>query len=350
MASSADLSPADTVYATTPIYHPSGLLMSTGGAIAGGARLALATGFDPETFWDEVRRYGVTVASYTWTMLRALVERPPDPAERHHPIRLFAGAGMSRGLWRRVEQRFAPARVLELYASADGNAVLVNLAADKRGAKGRPLPGSAELRIAAYDAGLGRLEVGDDGFARECPRGETGMLLARERRGVVAVTESPLRGVFARDDAWRATGDLFHRDLDGDFWLVDDVRALIRSSDGFVAPQPIAEALGDLDAVDLAVAYGVPAAGEKEIVVAAVTQRTRTTLTAADLRRALGELDPSQRPRVVHVVAEIPLTTWHRPLTAPLRERGLPRAGRRAWYRDGDTYRQLNAEARKRLL
>jgi len=349
VASSAGLSGADTVYATTPIHHPSGLLMSAAGAIAGGARLALATGFHPETFWEEVRRYGVTIASYTWTMLRALVERPLDPAERHHPIRLFVGAGMPRGLWRRVEQRFAPARVLEIYTSTAGDAVLVNVTGSKRGAKGRPLPGSAELRVAGYDARVGRLEARADGFARECARGETGMLLARERRVALATTDVPLRGVFERDDAWRATGDLFQRDLDGDYLLVDDVRALIATADGLVAPQPIAEALGDLDAVDLAVAYGVPA-GDAEIVVAAVTRRTRTTLVASDLAAALGELQPAQRPRVVHVVSEIPLTTWHRPLASPLRDRGLPRASRRAWHRDGDTYLPLTAEARKQLL
>src|SRR5439155_1340621 len=41
-ASSAALSAADTVYSVTPIHHPSGLLMTMGGAIAGGARLAVA--------------------------------------------------------------------------------------------------------------------------------------------------------------------------------------------------------------------------------------------------------------------------------------------------------------------
>jgi putative long chain acyl-CoA synthase len=79
-ASSAALTSADTVYSQTPLYHPSGLLMSIGGAIAGGARLALARRFEPETFWDEVRRYGVTIASYTWTMLHDLVEAPTTPA------------------------------------------------------------------------------------------------------------------------------------------------------------------------------------------------------------------------------------------------------------------------------
>ena len=45
-ASAAALGPADTVYSITPVYHPSGLMMSIGGAIAGGARLAVARRFD----------------------------------------------------------------------------------------------------------------------------------------------------------------------------------------------------------------------------------------------------------------------------------------------------------------
>ncbi|MFD0541050.1 AMP-binding protein [Actinomadura luteofluorescens] len=42
-ASSASLSSSDTVYSLTPLQHPSALLMSLGGAVAGGARLALAS-------------------------------------------------------------------------------------------------------------------------------------------------------------------------------------------------------------------------------------------------------------------------------------------------------------------
>jgi putative long chain acyl-CoA synthase len=350
-ASSAALSATDTVYAVTPIYHPSGLLMSIGGAFGGGARLALSEGFDPARFWDEVRRYGVTVASYTWTMLRELVERALDRGERHHPVRLFIGSGMPRGLWRRVEERFAPARVLEFYASAEGEAVLVNLSDIKPGATGRPLPGSPEVRVAAYDAEAGRLLEGPDGFALEAPRGETGMLLARERRGVVSSADSPLRGVFERGDAWLSTGDLFRADVDGDLWLVDDVRSLIRTARGPVASLPIQEALGDLDAVDLAVAYGVrPARAMYELAVAAVTQRARRTLVAADLQRALGALPPAERPDVVHVVRTIPLTTWNRPLTSALRARGLPRAGRRAWVREGGRYVELTPERRAGLV
>ena len=254
-ASSAALTDADTVYSVTPIHHPSSLLMSIGGAIAGGTRMAMASAFDPATFWDEVRRYGVTIGTYTWTLLHDLVEAPPDPRERHHPIRLFIGSGMPRGLWRRVEHRFAPARVVEFYASTEGGAILVNLGRSKPGAMGRPLPGSAELRIARYHAESQVLVLGDDGLAIECAEEETGMLLARAD---AALTATPLRGVFEPNDAWLETGDLFRRDADGDFWLVDNVHALISTARGFVPTRSVADALGDMRAVDLAVAYGVP--------------------------------------------------------------------------------------------
>ncbi len=337
-ASAGALSDSDTVYAVTPIYHPSGLLMSVGGAVAGGSRLAIARNFDPATFWEEVRRYGITVASYTWTMLRAIANAPDDPAEHHHPVRLFIGAGMPRGLWRRVARRFSPATVLEFYASTEGDAILVNLTGEKPGCKGRPLPGSADIRLAAYDVAAGRLREGLDGFAVECRPGEVGMLLTR-LRGVVSTSESPLRGLFEPDDAWLATGDLFRADDDGDLWLVDHVQALIRTDRGYVASFPILDALGDVDAIDFAAVYPVPSeAAGRSLAIAAVTLREGRKLDGRAVTRALSILAPADRPDIVHVVDEIPVTTWCRPNTAALRAVGVPGPGKRVWRLEGDRY------------
>jgi len=351
-ASAAALTEADTVYSVTPLYHPSGLMMSVGGAVAGGARLAMATRFEPDTYWQEVRRYGVTVASYTWTMLHDLVAAPPQPGERHHPVRLFIGSGMPRGLWQRVQRRFAPARVLEFYASTETGAILVNVRDAKPGAMGRPLPGSPEVALAAYDFGSEQLVLGDDGFVVRSPQGEPGMLLARSRE-TTGTSTIALRGVFARDDAWLATGDLFVCDPDGDYFRLDNVRELIRTPAGPVFTGPIRSALGDLPAVDIAVAYGVADRRGREVAVAAVTLRPDHELEASELSATLASLPRAQRPTIVRVVAEIPVTTWYRPITATLRDAGVPAPahGLPAFHRGAraDAYKPLTAADRKRL-
>jgi hypothetical protein len=63
-------------------------MISLGGAVAGGSRIALTRGVDPTRFADEVHRYGATVVSYTWAMLLDLVEATSPELQEHHPIRL----------------------------------------------------------------------------------------------------------------------------------------------------------------------------------------------------------------------------------------------------------------------
>jgi len=329
-ASAAALKPGDTVYSVTPIHHSSALLMSVGGAIAGGARFAMAGGDDPDTFWDEVRRYGATHVSYTWTSLRTVVEAPAHPNEQHHPIRMFMGSGMPRNLWRRVNERFRGTKVLEFYASAEGEAILANLTGRAVGSMGKPLPGTAEVRVARCDLATGQLRLGEDGLARECAVDEIGLLLARVEAADAG--EDALRGVFATGDAWHSTGDLFLRDEHGDLWLAGAVAEVVATADGPALPSGTRFALGSMPSTDLVVAYGVPE-GEADVLVGAFTLRAGTEVTADDLDRAVRRLPARQRPRYVQQVSSIPVTTWHRPQWRTLQAKGVPAPGRgrRVW-------------------
>ncbi|MDT4916562.1 MAG: putative long chain acyl-CoA synthase [Pseudonocardiales bacterium] len=343
-ASAAALKPGDTVYSVTPVHHSSALLMSIGGAVAGGARFAMATSDDPETFWEEVRRYGATHVSYTWTSLRRVVYADPNPNEQHHPIRMFMGSGMPRNLWRRVNDRFPSVRVLEFYASAEGEAILANVSGRAVGSMGKPLPGTAEVRVARYDFAAGRLALSPDGLGRECRVDEVGMLLARVKPADPTV-EGALRGVFEPNDAWQSTGDLFLRDEQGDFWLAGTAAEIVQTADGPALPAGPRFALGTIPCVDLAVAYGVRDK-DADVLVAAVALRSGGELSTADIEKALDKLPPPQRPSYVQIVPSIPVTTWHRPQWRPLQAKGVPTPNRtrRVWRRaeDRSHYEELH--------
>lgn len=103
------------------LHHPSALMVGLGRALAGGSRIALAGGVDPVRFADEIHRYGVTVVVYHGPCCASWWTLPPPELHERHPIRLFIRSrNADPGLWHKVTSRFAPARVLEFYASTEG--------------------------------------------------------------------------------------------------------------------------------------------------------------------------------------------------------------------------------------
>ena len=130
----------------------------------------------------------------------------------------------------------------------------------KVGSKGRPLPGGGEVELAAYDADDDLILEDDRGFVRKADTNEVGVMLAHPR-GPIDPTASVKRGVFAPADTWVSTEYLFRRDQDGDYWLVDNRSLVIRTERGPVYASPVNDAVGGIDAVDMAVTYAVEAGG-----------------------------------------------------------------------------------------
>lgn len=322
-ASAGALTANDTVYCCTPLHHPTGILVCVGGALVGGARLAVATRFDAGIFWDEVRRYGASVVFYAGTMLTDVAFAPPRPGERDHPVRLFAGSGMPRGAWKRLTERYG-ATIVEFYASTQDNAVLANLSGKKIGSVGRPLPGSAEVALVGFDAERRRIVRNKDGFAVRCTPGEAGLLLVRVEHPRAALGLRLLRGVFAKGDAWIGRGALFRCDAEGDYWLVGRVADLIDTPAGTIFSAPIEDALSAVRGVELVVAYGVTLpGGRRHVPVAAVRVPAGVDVDPADIRHAVSKLDVEQRPVAIRVVNRVPLTAGYRPQKAALRAQGV---------------------------
>jgi putative long chain acyl-CoA synthase len=349
-ASTAALDRKDTVYCLTPLHHESALLVNLGGAVVGGTRIALSRGLQPDRFVQEIRQYGVTVVSYTWAMLREVVDDPAFALQGNHPVRLFIGSGMPTGLWERVVDAFAPAHVVEFFATTDGQAVLANVSGAKVGSKGRPLPGAGHVELGAYDAERDLILENDRGFVQVAEVNQIGVLLAQSN-GPIDPTASVKRGVFAPADTWISTEYLFRRDEDGDYWLAGRRGSVVHTKQGIVYAEPVTDALGLITGVDLAVTYDVPVGG-RQLAVSALTLMPGATITAADLTEAVASMPVGRGPDIVHVVPELPLDpTTYRPTVSALRAAGIPKAGRQAWYFDSGSneFRRLTPPMRAEL-
>jgi putative long chain acyl-CoA synthase len=367
-AAAATLTTRDTVYCCLPLHHPSGTLVATGSALISGARLALGDRIsfglpvdrsprvprslipEPateaagsglaasapasgETFWDEVRRYGATVVYYAGEMCRRLVDAPPVLGENNNPVRLFAGSGMRRDVWRRLVDRFGPVGVLEMYASTEASMVLANARGKKLGSVGRPLPGSPEVAIAAWSVpdgdfvrdGAGRLvhaRLDEPGMllARLAGSGRTAEPLRSTTRGSAELAHIDprrvLRDAFAPGDLWFVTGDLFRVDAEGDHWFVDRHSHMIATRHGAVASTRIEDALHDVPGVALCAVIGRPDPDDRAhgFPIAAVELHPGARLDLDALSRAVATLPEYARPRRLRIVDSLAMTDGFRPI------------------------------------
>ncbi len=319
-AAACTLSPRDTVYCCLPLHHPAGMLVTVGGSLVGGSRLALATHFDPDAFWDDVRRYGATVVFYAGEMLRELLRAKPSASDNRNPVRLFAGSGLRADVWRKIVDRFGPVGILEFYASTEGNAVLANASGEKVGALGRPLPGSAEVELVRYDFETDAFPRDEKGLLLRCEAGEEGVLLARldashPLASFAAGAEAGrrlLQGVFDPDDTWFVTWDVLRRDEDGDYWFVDRASRMLHTPHGRIATRSIENALYGFVLLRHTVVYGIEEGGFDRPVAVVTTHDDRAIDLEAWNAFAAG-LDPSERPRWVKRVERIPMTDGFRP-------------------------------------
>ena len=316
-AAAATLTTRDTVYCCLPLHHPSGTLVAAGSALVGGARLALATKFEAATFWDEVRRYGVSVVFYAGEMARGLVDAQPVLGEKNNPVRLFAGSGLRKDAWRRLIDRFGPVGVLEMYASSEANTVLANARGKKIGSVGRPLPGSPDTIVAGWSVADTDFERTGNGHLQRARLDEPGMLIAKmsATNSDVAQVDPKriIRDAFEPGDQWFVTGEIATVDTEGDFWLVDRANQMIPTRMGPIASTRIEDTLYEVPGIALCIA--LPHRHDGADTIAAVVQlKPNATLDLAALSAAVASLPEYARPRFVMRGGPLPMSDGFRPI------------------------------------
>lgn len=267
----------DRLYCVLPLYHTAGGVMTVGMALWSGACLILKRKFSASVFWDDCRRYGVTVFQYIGELCRYLLNQPERDGDRDHQVRLCVGNGLRPDIWQRFSTRFGIREIREFYGATEGSFGLINL--DNRvGAVGRVpwyLQKAIPVELIRFDVESETHVRGPDGWCVRAKFGEPGEAIGRlandgedmpmgRFEGYTNRSDSDkkiLTNVFEEGDRWYRTGDLLSRDEDGYFYFIDRIGDTFRWKGENVATSEVAEVLSTCAGVREANVYGVSVPG-----------------------------------------------------------------------------------------
>jgi fatty-acyl-CoA synthase len=315
----AGLTASDRLYNCLPMHHSVGGVVALGAPLVFGGSVAIAERFSARGFWDDVARWECTAFQYIGELCRFLLAAPICPAETSHRVRIAIGNGLAQEVWRPFVDRFGPLRILEFYASTEGNVWLYNLEG-KIGSIGRVPPYVAvrdPIALARFDYGSQTPARGPDGFCIRCADGEVGEALGRigkepnarfEGYSEEVETERKiLRDVFEPGDAWMRTGDLMRRDADGFYTFVDRIGDTFRWKGENVSTSEVEAALRACPGVEEAVVYGVVVPGtEGRVGMALLKIDQRFDLEALPTRLEI--LPRYARPLFLRLAHKIEIT------------------------------------------
>jgi fatty-acyl-CoA synthase len=332
----AGLTAKDRLYNCLPMHHSVGGVGAVGAPLVFGGSVAIAERFSTRRFWDDVARWQCTAFQYIGELWRYLVAAPSRPTDRSHTLRIAIGNGLSQEVWQSVLDRFGPLRILEFYASTEGNVWLYNVEG-KIGAIGR-LPPYLALRdpiaLARFDYDLQMPRRGADGFCERCANGEIGEALGRISddpgarfdgySDAVDTEKKIVRDAFEAQDTWTRTGDLMRRDAEGFYTFVDRVGDTFRWKGENVATSEVAGVIGDCPGVAEAIVYGVKVPGAEGRAGMALL-RIGEGFDLGELSCRLEALPQYARPVFLRFTREVEVTDTFKPARRVYVDEGFDR-------------------------
>ena len=275
MARSASVRGDDVLFCPYPIFHWDATVGTIAPALRAGATAVVTERFSVSRFWEDVRRYGVTIFDFMGATLTFIHKQERRPDDADNPARLAWGVPMP-AFKDDFEERFG-LTLIEGYGSTEGGVMVWQEPGESypTGSCGRVVP---EFRLRIVD--------NDD---RPLPPGGIGEIVVRPTRdedrhllltGYYRMPELN-REVFR--GGWFHTGDLGRLDEDGNLYFEGRRKDAIRRRGENISAYEIEQVIEAHPAVLEAAAYGVPSEYTEEDVAVSVALRPGRELTADEL-------------------------------------------------------------------
>ncbi len=300
-----------------PMFYTAGTGITYSMLLAGGS-VALNKGFNPRTFWDDVRRFEATITITIHGMVIFLLDQPPSPDDRTHTLRTVYMGPLSR------HKEFAERFGVSIYTAYGMTEVPVPIVSDlhpedERSCGHAADPVNYELRLV-------------DEHDVPVAVGTPGELVVRHalpwtiNSGYKNMPEATAN---AWRNGWFHTGDQFTLDEEGNFYFLDRKKDVIRRRAVNISSYEVeAEVISHPLVKDVAaIAVKNPdleqTADDEEVKVCVVLEQG-ADLDPADLIEYLaGRMPRHWVPRYVEYMDELPRTESHKLKKGDLRDAAI---------------------------
>ncbi|MEJ2861320.1 AMP-binding protein [Actinomycetospora flava] len=258
------LSPADRSVAAAPFFHAVGLVVVAGVTLRAGGTVVTLPRFEVDAYLAAIAEYRVTVSVVVPPIVLAMARHPAVDRYDLSSLRLLGSGAAPLGadLQQECAARIG-CPVGQGYGMTEAVAAIALFDADLP-----VVPGSVGMLLPGVEARIVDVMTGAD-----LPAGETGELVVRGPQlmaGYLNNAEATAATIDA--DGWLHTGDLARFDADGNLFVDDRLKELVKVKGLQVAPAELEALLRTHPAVADAAVIPVPdeRAGErpKAVVVA----------------------------------------------------------------------------------
>lgn len=302
----------DVLLGLLPMFHIYGMITILQYSMIIGSTLVTLPKFEPESFLSTIADHRVTVAHLVPPLILFLAKHPAVKPEMIESLGLImsGAAPLDEHTQREAAERIG-AEVVQGYGMTETAPVLTVSVGDVYGSAGSAVPGT-ELALVVAD--------GDGGFA-DAPEGGEGEIWARGPQVMPGYLNRPDATAETLAGDWIRTGDVARIDGDGNVFVVDRLKELIKVKGLQVAPAELEGLLLLHPAVADSAVVGEPDERAGERPRAFVVLREAGGATAEDLMAFVAErVADYKQIRALTFVDEIPKSASGKILRRVLKE------------------------------
>ena len=305
-----DLTSADHVLTTLPMFHVGGLNIQTLPALHAGATVTLHARFDVEATLAAIAERRPSLAVLVPAQLAALIGHPAWPKTDLSSLRAITTGSsiVPTPLIEAVHARGVP--VIQVYGSTETAPIAIYQTPRDAflsvGSCGKPA-----LHCAARIV---------DGEGRDVPRGERGEILIRGPNVMMGYWRNPEASAAALGDGWFHTGDIGHVDERGDYFIDERKHDVIISGGENIYPAEVEAILLAEPSIAEAAVVARPDPRWGEVPVAVIVLRPGAEMAAAEVLALFHEkIARFKQPRDVVFAAALPKNALGKVLRYELR-------------------------------